>query len=141
MPEAKTFIDTLFVIALINQRDQYHLRASELADRVRGRPLLTTDAVLLEIGNALARSFKREAVEVIEDFLTSEDVEVVRLTPELFTRAFELYKTHRDKEWGLVDCVSFVVMRQAGIREALTLDGHFKQAGFVALLREREVTG
>ena len=46
---------------------------------------------MLEIGNALARGFKREAVEVIEDFLTSEDVEVVRLTPALFARAFDLY--------------------------------------------------
>ncbi len=40
-----------------------------------------------------------------------------------------------DKEWGLVDCVSFVTMNQLGITEALTTDRHFEQAGFVALLR------
>lgn len=50
------FVDTLFVVALINQRDQYHQQASELADRFEGHPLLVTDAVLLEIGNALSRS-------------------------------------------------------------------------------------
>lgn len=58
----RIFVDTVFVIALINLRDQYHQQATELADALEGYPLLTTDAVLLEIGNALARGYKREAV-------------------------------------------------------------------------------
>jgi len=57
----RIFVDTLFVVALVNQRDQYHQQAVELADRLAGQPLLTTDAVLLEIGNALARGYKAEA--------------------------------------------------------------------------------
>ncbi len=132
----RIFVDTVFVIALINLRDQYHQQATELADTLEGYPLLTTDAVLLEIGNALARGYKREAVEVIEQFLTSEEVEIVRLTPRLFERAFALYRQYEDKEWSLVDCVSFVVMRRAGISQALTFDRHFTQAGFEALMRE-----
>jgi uncharacterized protein len=51
----KIFVDTLFVVALINRRDQYHQQASELADSLETRPLITTDAVLLEIGNALVQ--------------------------------------------------------------------------------------
>lgn len=66
---SRVFVDTLFVIALINKRDQHHDRAAELADQLEGQPLLVTDAVLLEIGNALARNFRQEAVEVIEEFL------------------------------------------------------------------------
>ena len=58
------------------------------------------------------------------------------LTPALFDEGFDLYRTYRDKEWGLVDCISFVVMRKAGIQEALTFDQHFVQAGFRALMRE-----
>jgi uncharacterized protein len=131
----KIFVDTLFVVALINQRDQYHQQASGLADSLETNPLITTDAVLLEIGNALARNYKDEAVEIIEHFLTSDEVEIIRLTPELFSQAFTLYKTHRDKAWGLVDCISFVVMKQAGITQALTFDQHFVQAGFQALMR------
>ncbi|HKI31736.1 MAG TPA: PIN domain-containing protein [Gemmataceae bacterium] len=131
-----TFIDMVFVVALLNQRDQYHQRAEELAGQYEGRRFLITDGVLLEIGNALARNYKEQAVEVIEHFFSSEDVEVVRLTPALFEEAFALYKTYRDKEWGLVDCISFVVMRQAGVEEALTFDQHFVQAGFRALMRE-----
>jgi uncharacterized protein len=133
---ARTFLDTLFVIALINQRDQYHDRATALAAQYEGRGFLTTDAVLLEIGNALARKFKQQAVEAIGHLLTSEDVQVLRLTPELFAEAFALYESHRDKEWGLTDCISFVVMRREGVQEALTFDQHFVQAGFEALMRE-----
>ena len=130
------FIDTVFVVALLNQRDQYHPRAEELAAYYEGRRFLITDGVLLEIGNGLARNYKEQAVEVIEHFLSSEDVEVVHLTPALLEEAFTLYKTYRDKAWGLVDCFSFIAMRGAGIEEALTFDEHFVQAGFRALMRE-----
>lgn len=132
----KVFVDTLFVVALVNQRDSYHAQATTLADQFDGQPLLTTDAVLLEIGNALARNFKAQAIEIIDDFLSSREVEIIRLTAALFDRAYALYKQYQDKEWGLLDCVSFVVMRDAGVQRALTFDQHFVQAGFQALLRE-----
>ena len=97
--------------------------------------MLVTDAILLEIGNALARNFRQEAVEVIEEFFASDEVEIVRLDPDLFERAFDKYKEYQDKEWGLVDCVSFVVMNDASVSAALTFDQHFVQAGFKALMR------
>jgi len=120
---------------LISQPDSGE-QALEIADQYEGRPLITTEAVLIEIGDALARGYKKEAVQVIENFLTSEDVEVVRLTPELFAKAFGLFTTHQDKQWGMTDCISFVVMREAGVDAALTFDRHFMQAGFRALLRQ-----
>lgn len=129
------FIDTSFIIALINERDQYHKQALDLADRYMDQPIVITDAVLLEIANSLARRYKNEAVQVIEEFLASEDVDVVRLTTEIFNRAFDLYKTRPDKEWGLVDCISFIVMRDRAINLALTFDQHFAQAGFEILSR------
>ncbi len=137
---SRIFIDTLFVIALINRRDQYHQQALELAEQFDGHPLLITDVVLLEIGNALARSYKREAVEIIEQFLVAKEVDVVHLTPRLFEQGFALYKTHQDKAWGLVDCISFVVMHEAGVSQALTFDQHFSQAGFQALMRATPFT-
>ena len=129
----RIFIDTGFVIALVNQRDQYHLPASELADRYEGYPSLVTDAVLLEIGNALSRGYKSEAIEIIEQFLTSEEVKVVHLTPELFDEAFALYKEYQDKEWSLVDCISLVVMHREGVKQVLAFDRHFVQMGFDVL--------
>ena len=133
---SRIFVDTGFVIAVINQRDQYHQQASELANRFEGYPLLVTDGVLLEIGNALVRNYKKEAIEIIEQFFDSDEVEVVRLTPQLFDQAFSLYKMYEDKEWGLVDCISFAVMRAVGVSQALTFDRHFVQAGFQVLMRE-----
>lgn len=127
------FVDTGFIIALVNKRDQYHQQAVELANRYSDYPLITTDAILLEVGNALVRNYKRQAIEVIEQYLDDDEIEVVRLTPQLFYQALTRYKMYQDKKWGLVDCVSFTVMRQAGVTQALAFDDHFVQAGFQLL--------
>ena len=132
---ADVFVDTSFVVALVNKNDQNHRLALDLSTQYSGKELVTTDAILLEIGNALSRNFKRQSVEIIEDFLTSDDVQVIHLAPPLFRRAFDLYKSHSDKSWGLVDCVSFVVMKETGITDALSADKHFEQAGFNFLIR------
>ncbi len=59
------------------------------------------------------------------------------LEPEgsLYDAGIELYRTRSDKDWSLTDCISFVVMEQRGIVDALTGDHHFEQAGFRALLK------
>lgn len=69
------FIDTSYVVALVNEKDQNHRLASALAEIFIEQRLVTTDAILLEIGNALFRNFKRESVEIIEEFLTSDEVQ------------------------------------------------------------------
>ena len=133
MPE-QILVDTAYVLALVNERDQYHDRAQELADLFEGHDLLITDAVLLEIGNALARGFKEQAIEIITYFFESEEVEIFRHSSQVFDKAFALYKKYDDKEWSFVDCISFIVMRERGIKQALTFDRHFEQAGFVAIM-------
>lgn len=132
----RILIDTSFVVALANDKDENHEKALSLSIQFDGTPALVTDAVMLEIGNTLARGFKPESIEAIEGFFASNEVEVVRLDETLFEKAFDLYKTHSDKTWGLVDCISFVVMLERGITDALTHDHHFVQAGFRALMRD-----
>lgn len=132
----RIFIDSVFIIALVNKRDEHHEQAAQLARQTAGQPVLVTDTVLLEVGNALSRNHKQEAIRVIERFLSAAEVEIVHLTPKLFEQAFSMYKAYQDKAWGLVDCISFVVMQEAGVVSALTLDRHFEQAGFQALMRE-----
>ncbi|RME40592.1 MAG: PIN domain-containing protein [Caldilineae bacterium] len=127
------FVDTSFVIALINQRDQYHPLAVLLANEFENHPLLTSEVVLLEIGNALARKYKQEAITVIEAFLHAEDVTIIPLTHSLFEQGFALYKQYQDKTWSLVDCTSMVIMRKENVRRVLTFDKHFSQAGFEIL--------
>jgi predicted nucleic acid-binding protein len=131
---AEVFVDTSFVVALVNKNDQHHEQALELTDEFDSHALVTTDAVLLEIGSALSRNFKPQSIEIIEHFLTADDVRVIHLNPSLFRKAFDLYKSHEDKLWGLVDCVSFVIMRELEIVDALSSDKHFAQAGFNALM-------
>ena len=128
-------IDTAFIIALINRRDKYHLQAKQSAKQIVGHPLIVTDSILLEVGNALANHFRQEAVIIIEQFLNAPEVEVVYTTLALFASAFARYKQFSDKTWGLVDCISFEVMIERGIQDALTPDKHFSQAGFNALLK------
>ena len=131
----KIFVDTWFIVALINKRDQYHQKALQLSAQYENYPLITTDAVFLEFGNALSSNYKNEAAELIEQFLASDEIDVIRLTPELFDQSLRLYKKHQDKSWGLVDCFSFVVMKQHKVSQALTFDRHFIQAGFQALMK------
>ena len=135
MPDV--FLDTAYAIALSFPRDAFHEQAVSLAGRLREEKLVTTQVVLLEIADALAKVPYRQAATALIDSLTSgENADVVPLTPELFGQALELYKSRVDKTWGLTDCVSFVVMTERGITEALTTDIHFTQAGFRALLRD-----
>lgn len=131
-----TLIDTSYVLALIDRRDRNHPRALELVKEYDNAPMLITDAVLLEIGAAMAAGFRKQAIQVIGEFFGSPNIEVVRLSPELFDRGFDFFKRYDEKEWSLADCISFVVMRDRGIHQALTFDQHFQQAGFAALMRE-----
>jgi predicted nucleic acid-binding protein len=99
-------------------------------------PLVTTRAVLLEIGNALSKKRYRQAAGELLDALERDpQVEIVLITEELYQQALALFCSRLDKEWGLIDCVSFIVMQERGLTDALTTDEHFEQAGFRALLR------
>lgn len=133
------FLDSAYAIALSTPGDQFHERAIQIADQMEaaGTRLVTTRAILLEIGNALSRlRYRSAAVRLLEALETDPGVEVVPLTDDLYTRALDLFRQRPDKEWGLIDCVSFVVMQERGIVQGLTTDEHFQQMGFRALLRD-----
>src|SRR6266849_2891892 len=74
------------------------------------------------------------AIEVIRAMRSSDSAEIVPASRALFEAAFALYGGRADKDWGLTDCSSFVTMTDRGIAQALTVDQHFEQAGFRALL-------
>ncbi|MEL6438995.1 MAG: type II toxin-antitoxin system VapC family toxin [Cyanobacteria bacterium J06621_8] len=136
---AEVFLDTSFAIALSSITDQNHAKAVEIAGQIETDKitLVTTQAILLEIGNALSKKRYREAaIQLLEALETDPTVKVILLTNSLYKSAFNLFKQREDKEWGLVDCISFIVMQERGITEALTADSHFQQAGFRALLKD-----
>jgi uncharacterized protein len=130
------FIDTGHLLALADRQDQYHRKASDLSRRLTGS-FVTTEAVLVEVGNTLSgQRWRSRGAGMIVWVRSNPNIEVVTVTAGLFDRAVQLYSARSDKEWGLTDCISFVVMQERGITEALAADQHFVQAGFRALLRE-----
>ena len=128
------FADTFYFIALLSSDEQAHARAVEysgLVDRI-----VTTEWILLELADGLCNTANRDRYRVIRTGLFANPLaEVVPLDMNLHERAIALYTQMADKEWSLTDCVSFLVMRERGLTEALTADRHFEQAGFVALLK------
>jgi predicted nucleic acid-binding protein len=128
------FIDTSYILALVNTADKYHERARATALAVRP-PFVTTEAVLTEIGNAFCRTRWRPlGIATLNDLRADPDIETVPVDSALFDRAVALYGARPDKEWGLTDCISFVVMEERGLTLALTTDRHFEQAGFQSAL-------
>jgi uncharacterized protein len=137
--KADLFLDTSYVIALSSPADRFHDRAARFADQIEtlNTHMLTSRAVMIEIGNALSKErYRQAAIMLLNSLETDPKVEIILLNEELYRQSFELFCQRTDKEWGLIDCISFAVMQQRGISEALTTDEHFEQAGFCALLRE-----
>ena len=132
------FLDTAGLLAALNKDDDLHESATAVLRRLEesDRRVVTTSFVLAEVGNGLARTALRADTGWLIRKLHSDPRSTVVYVDqgELF-EALELYTERSDKSWGLVDCVSFVVMHRLGIAEAFTADRHFEQAGFVALLR------
>ena len=128
------FADTFFYLALLRNDDPAHVRA--LAAARQNRPILTTEFVLLELGNACARAEDHaDFLALIEGIRATARITVVPLGSSLMERGLQRMGERADKDWSLTDCVSFVVMEDHAITEALTGDRHFEQAGFAALLK------
>ncbi len=137
MKSARLFLDTAFVQALLNRNDQYHRIAKSCLTELRtAKEVWTTEAILIEIGNALSATHRAAAVRFINQCYATPNTHVVSVDTRLLKRALGLYKERADKEWGLTDCISFVVMADQNLMDAMTTDQHFMQAGFRALMRE-----
>jgi predicted nucleic acid-binding protein len=130
------FADAFFFIALLSKTDRAHQKATTyLLPRLR-QPLLTTAWVLIEVADGLAQPHQRPAViRLMASLREYPTVEIIPPDSTLFDRGFDLYAQRPDKGWSLTDCISFVVMTERGLTDALTGDHHFEQAGFRALLR------
>lgn len=136
---APVFLDTAYVNALVNTRDQWHEAAVRWERKLAAsrRRLVSTEFVLVEIADGLAAvRFRIQAVRVITALQMSPLVEIIPASSQLFIDALKLYQSRTDKDWGLTDCASFVVMDNYALSEALTTDDHFRQAGFRVLLLE-----
>src|SRR5687767_10982361 len=133
------FLDTSGLIALLNADDQLHNDAIDLLRRIATdrRHITTTDWVLAETGNGLARTQARVGFARAVQTLRSESAQLVHVDASLFQEALALYDQTRDKTWDMIDCASFLIMRRDSIVDTFGTDRHFEQAGFRCLLRAK----
>lgn len=137
MSSRKVFVDSTAWIALLHSRDELHDRAISDYGRLikEARPLVTSSLVLMEVANTLrAPGHRRLVLELEQRCRNSRIGEVVWVDEAMYQAGWELFRQRPDKAWSLVDCTSFVLMRERNIEEALTADHHFEQAGFKKLL-------
>jgi len=130
------FVDTLYWVALFNDRDQWHERALAAGASLKNARFVTTDDVLVELLNFFSEHgerTRRAASDRVERLLSVANTEVVPHDHETFVAGLAPYKARPDKGYSLTDCISMNVMRERDISEILTHDDHFTQEGFTVL--------
>ncbi|MSU57715.1 MAG: PIN domain-containing protein [Pedosphaera sp.] len=129
------FADTFYFLALLDSREDRHPQAVK-ASADPALHLVTTEWVLAEFGDAYSHPLDRpDFVSLYRSLLNHPRVKIIAADTRLFQRGVDFFEQRQDKEWSLTDCISFVVMQDAGISGALTGDRHFEQAGFTTLLK------
>ena len=130
------FVDTGYLLALELSNDQNHHAATKHWRIVRRRlpQLVTTSYVFDEVVTYFnSRGYHAKAVEVGRRLLTSPSMHFVHVDEKLFQEGWQFFQLHKDKDYSLTDCISFVVMKKLGIETAFAFDQHFVQAGFQKL--------
>jgi uncharacterized protein len=132
-------VDSSAFKANYDSDDDFHDNAAELMRTVAARKsnityFVTTDYVLDE-AVTLTRfaSSHSKAVELIDAARNSRFLQIVYSDEQLFSEGVELFKSHKDKEWSLTDCISFATMNKLDVKTAFTFNAHFRQAGFATM--------
>lgn len=130
------FADTFFYIALLNPNDRAHKKAVSLLSLII-TPIVTTDYVLIELADALSSPMERPKFLALLSTLQSDSSLILVSSSSVLTeKGITLFRDRPEKHWSLTDCISFVVMAEYGINDALTGDHHFHQADFKVLFTE-----
>lgn len=134
----KVFIDTAAWLAMLNIDDIWHQQAKQIRLELvkQNYIFITTEFVLLEVGDALcSQVLRKNTANFLHNIYQLKSTKIIILSQNLLQSGLSLYEQRLDKDWGLTDCISFVVMQREQIQEAFTSDKHFEQAGFIRLLQ------
>ena len=135
----EVFVDTSGWASFFLENDRHHAKAVLFLTqwKQQNRRIVTTNYVLSELIVLLGSRGQQRSVVLnhIEAIRSDDQVEIVHIDESLDAKAWRFLENRLDKEWSLVDAVSFVVMGDRGMTEALATDHHFEQAGFVRLLK------
>lgn len=133
-----TFIDSSGFFALLCADDAKHKAAHAWFEDFRSRSgsAVTTDYILDETATLLkARGGGHRLAGFFQLVSDSSAIHIEWMHPARFTKVTDFLLRHSDHGYSFTDCVSFVVMRERRLTDALTTDKHFDEAGFKALLR------
>jgi hypothetical protein len=131
------FIDTGGFYALVSPDSMSHeIAVTILQDAAyQRRRAVTTDYVIDETATLLrARGLTKLLVEFFRVCDESAALAIEWTSPDRFAAARKFMLKHLDQDFSFTDCVSFVVMRELGLFDALATDRHFRIAGFNPLL-------
>ena len=132
------FADTLYWIATVKPGDQWSESAKKAKSSLGKVRLVTTDEVLIEFLNLLAKggdSLRKSAVEMVKAILQNANITVIPQTRATFLNGMDFYSLRPDKGYSLTDCISMQVMKSEEISDILTNDYHFTQEGFNRLMQ------
>ena len=134
----RVFADTCYWLALINNEDSLHEKATHLSEILKNTFLFTTEIHFAEFLNFFCGHggfLRRRAVNAIEKIQRNPNVIVITFAQMSFASGMKLYRERADKSYSFADCIAMVIMRDKGISEILTADHHFEQEGFTRLLK------
>ena len=138
-PGNSVFADTGYWIALMDPEDPLHQEALQAEEEYKLQQIITSEWVLAELLNGVARRGqlrRHQVLLTISGILNAQNVVVVPASTRSFWSAVELYEQYLGQRWSLIDCTSFVIMKDLGIQDALAHDRDFAAAGFRPLLRD-----
>jgi len=134
------FVDTSAWVGLFVEKDQHHAQAVLALEDLEGDApdFVTTDYVIAETVARIRRQASHRSAAGVWDRLEGGDAaRVVEVDPDHRARARKLFGKYDQLELSLVDCVSFVVMKELGIEEAFTFDDDFRKAGYITIPRKK----
>lgn len=140
MARPDVFVDTSGLYALLDKKDTNHRAAKDAVGKLtrNGQKLVVTDYVIDEtVTLARARGGARVALRVLDLIEQSVGIRVERIDADRFDATKTFFRRHADHDYSFTDCSSFVLMRELEVKQALTSDRHFREAGFDTLLPVR----
>ncbi len=140
MASGEVFVDTSGLYALVEKNDGHHAAARTVVEKLlrSGHRLVVTDYVVAETVNlSTVRSGQRVAVRVLDLIEQSAGIRIEWIGTSRFEATKAFFRKHADHDYSFTDCTSFIVMRELRLTQAVTTDGHFREAGFEVLLATR----
>jgi predicted nucleic acid-binding protein len=129
----RLFVDTGAWLALNDKNDQYHTKAIDKSSKIKMQKieLLTSEYVIDESITIIRFKISHETACLFgESLFASSIVKIIGITEEDRSKAWEMFKKYKDKEFSFTDCTSFVLMKKLNLKKAFAFDNHFKQVGF-----------